>query len=125
MRLLLDTHALHWWLIDSARLSAPARAAIASPDNDILVSAANGYELAQLMRLGRVTGDIAELQLAIRRAGFAVLALTLEHAIEAGRLPGPHRDPWDRLIMAQARSEGLAVVTADRVFLDYGVAVLW
>src|SRR5919106_2706368 len=111
MRLLLDTHALHWWLIDSARLSTPARAAIASPDNDILVSAANGYELAQLIRLGRVTGDIAGLQPAIRRTGFAVLALTLEHAIDAGRLPGPHRDPWDRLIIAQAQSEQLTVVT--------------
>jgi PIN domain nuclease of toxin-antitoxin system len=125
MRLLLDTHALHWWLIDSARLSTPARAAIASPDNDILVSAANGYELAQLIRLGRVTGDIAGLQPAIRRTGFAVLALTLEHAMDAGRLPGPHRDPWDRLIIAQALSEQLTVVTADRVFRDYGVAVLW
>ena len=125
MRLLLDTHALHWWLIDSARLSTPARAAIASPDNDILVSAANGYELAQLIRLGRVTGDIAGLRPAIRRTGFAVLALTLEHAIDAGRLPGPHRDPWDRLIIAQALSEQLTVVTADRVFRDYGVAVLW
>jgi PIN domain nuclease of toxin-antitoxin system len=125
MRLLLDTHALHWWLIDSARLSMRARAAMADPENDILASAASGYELAQLIRVGRVTGDITGLQRAIRRTGFAVLALTLEQAIDAGRLPGPHRDPWDRLIIAQALSEQLTVVTADRVFRDYGVAVLW
>lgn len=125
MRLLLDTHALHWWLIDSPRLSTPARAAIADADNEVLASAASGYELAQLIRLGRIVGDVAELLPAVRASRFGMLALTIEHAIEAGSLPGPHRDPWDRLLMAQARIERLTVVTVDHVFHNYGVPVLW
>jgi PIN domain nuclease of toxin-antitoxin system len=125
MRLLLDTHALHWWIADDERLSSRADTAIGSPQNEVFVSAVSGYELAYHINRGRIPGQIAELAPALRKTGFAILPLTFEHTMEAGGLPGPHRDPWDRMLIAQAHVEGLTVVTADRVFRDYGVAVLW
>lgn len=126
MRLLLDTHALIWWLTDHPRLSRAARSAIADPDNSAFASAASGYEIANKQRLGRLSGRIAqELPSALRRARIPVLRLHLEHTIAAGLLPGPHRDPWDRLIMAQAMVDDLTVVTIDPVFEDYAVPVWW
>lgn len=126
MKLLLDTHALIWWLTDNPRLSEMARDAIADPDNTVLASAASGYEIANRQRLGKLGQRIAEdLPAALREATIPVHRLTLEHTIEAGLLPGPHRDPWDRLIMAQARIDDLSVVTIDAVFRDYGVPIVW
>jgi PIN domain nuclease of toxin-antitoxin system len=111
MRLLLDTHALIWWLTDNHRLSTPARAAIADPDKQ---------------RLGRLSGRIAQdLPNALREARIPVHALTLAHTIAAGLLPGPHRDPWDRLIMAQALTDDLTVITVDPVFQDYALPICW
>jgi PIN domain nuclease of toxin-antitoxin system len=126
MRLLLDTHALIWWLADRPRLSTIARSAIADADNIVFASAATGYEIANKQRLGKLSGKIAQdLPGALRQARIPVLDLSLEHTIAAGLLPGPHRDPWDRLIMAQAVVDGLTVVTVDPVFKDYGVPVWW
>jgi PIN domain nuclease of toxin-antitoxin system len=126
VRLLLDTHALIWWLTDNPRLSPTARSGISDPDNTVLASAASGYEIANKQRLGRLPGRIAQdLPAALRQARIPVLDLTLPHTIAAGLLPGPHRDPWDRLIMAQAIEEGLAVVTADPVFRDYALPICW
>jgi PIN domain nuclease of toxin-antitoxin system len=126
MRLLLDTHALIWWLADRPRLSRTARSAIADPDNTVLASAATGYEIANKQRLGKLSGRLAQdLPSALREARIPVLGLSLEHTIAAGLLPGPHRDPWDRLIMAQALAEDLKVVTIDPVFGDYAVPVWW
>lgn len=126
MRLLLDTHALVWWLTDNARLSRTARMAIADPDDTVLVSAASGYEIANKQRLGRLPGGIAQdLPNALRQARIPVHALTLAHTVAAGLLPGPHRDPWDRLIMAQANTDDLAVVTIDPVFQEYALPICW
>jgi len=126
MRLLLDTHAVIWWLTDSPRLSRVARSAIADPHNAVFASAVNGYEIANKERLGRLPGKLTGiLPQALRKARISIQALTLDHTIAAGQLPGPHRDPWDRLIMAQALREGLTVVTVDSVFRDYGVPVCW
>lgn len=126
MRLLLDTHALIWWLTDHPRLSKTARAAIADPENQVLASAASGYEIAHKQRQGKLEQRIAEdLPAALRQATIPVHPLSLEHTIAAGLLPGPHRDPWDRLIMAQARTDNLNVVTIDPVFRDYGLPVVW
>jgi len=125
---LLDTHALLWWLFDDPKLSAPARAAIAAPESRVLVSAASGWEIATKHRLGKLpeAGDVPqELAAYVRRARFVVLDVTLEHALAAGALPGPHRDPFDRMLMAQARLEGVPVVTRDPAFREYGVPVLW
>jgi PIN domain nuclease of toxin-antitoxin system len=126
VRLLLDTHALIWWLTDNPRLPASARAVVADPGNAVFASAASGYEVANKQRLGKLPGKIAQdLTNALRQARIPVHALTLEHTIAAGLLPGPHRDPWDRLIMAQALGDGFTVVTVDPVFRDYAVPVWW
>lgn len=126
MRLLLDTHALIWWLTDNPRLSAAARSAIADVDNAVFASAATGYEIANKQRLGKLPGRIAQdLPNALRQARIPVHVLSLDHMIAAGLLPGPHRDPWDRLIMAQALADDFAVVSIDPVFRDYGVPTCW
>lgn len=128
VRLLLDTHALLWWLFDDPKLSSVARSAIVSPANEIVVSAASAWEIATKHRLGRLpeAGDVpVRLPYYLRRARFAVLPISLEHAQAAGALPGPHKDPFDRMLVAQACIEALAVATVDRVFRDYGVAVIW
>jgi PIN domain nuclease of toxin-antitoxin system len=126
MRLLLDTHALAWWLADSPSLSNPARAAIAEPANEVWVSVVSGYELVNKQRLGKLAPPLAdELPLMVRRAALPVMAISLEHAVAAAALPGPHRDPWDRLLIAQARRGKLTIVSLDGIFLDYGVPTLW
>jgi PIN domain nuclease of toxin-antitoxin system len=128
VRLLLDTHALLWWLFDDPNLSSTARLAVANPQNEVLVSAASAWEITTKHRLGRLpeAGDVpVQLPRYLNRARFGVLNISLEHAMAAGALPGPHKDPFDRMLVAQARIEHLAVATADRVFRDYGVEVIW
>ena len=127
VRLLLDTHALLWWLFDDPRLSSIARSAIADPQNEVIISAASAWEIATKHRLGRLpeAGDVAaRLPHYLRRARLSVLSISLEHAMAAGALPGPHTD-FDRMLVAQARVEDLTVATTDPVFRDYGVAVVW
>jgi PIN domain nuclease of toxin-antitoxin system len=124
MRLLLDTNALIWSLTNSLRLSPVA--AITDPDNDVRVSPVSGYEIANKQRLGKLNGDIAgELLAMVRKARLAVLPVSLEHTLAAGALPGPHRDPWDRLLMAQARLDDYRIVSIDPVFAEYGLPVVW
>jgi PIN domain nuclease of toxin-antitoxin system len=125
IRLLLDTHAVLWWLLGSDRLSPTARDAISVPAATIYVSAASGYEIVYKQGLGKLPADLPDLEPALRSQRFQVLPVTLGHMTVAARLPKPHRDPWDRIIMAQALAEGLTVVTIDPVFGDYGVPVLW
>jgi PIN domain nuclease of toxin-antitoxin system len=128
VRLLLDTHALLWALLADGDLSAKARRGIADPDNAVFVSSASGWEIATKHRLGRlpqaenIADDLADH---IRKARFAVLDVSLDHALAAGRLPGPHKDPFDRMLIAQSGIEKLQVVTIDPVFRSYGVAVYW
>jgi PIN domain nuclease of toxin-antitoxin system len=125
VKLLLDTHALLWWLTDNPRLSHAAEAAISSPENDVFVSACIGYEIAYKQRLGRLPPFPEDLQGRLRRERIDVLAISLEHALAAASLPGPHRDPWDRIMMAQAIAEECQMVTVDRIFSDYRIPVLW
>jgi PIN domain nuclease of toxin-antitoxin system len=125
VRLLLDTHAVVWWLLDEPHLSAAAKAAIEDPGNELLISAAVGYEIACKQRLGRLPQMPGDLSAELRRENMSVLPISLDHALAAAVLPGPHRDPWDRIMMAQARAEGCRVVTLDRVFSDYEIPVLW
>lgn len=126
MKLLLDTHALAWWLADSPSLSSAARSAIADPSNEVWASAVSGYELVNKQRLGKLQPPLAdELPMMIRRAALPVMAISLDHAVTAASLHGPHRDPWDRLLIAQAISGELTLVSVDGVFADYGVATLW
>jgi PIN domain nuclease of toxin-antitoxin system len=126
VKLLLDTHAVYWFLTGHERLSARARKAIADPGNDAFASAASAYELSLKARRGRLDAVVVEeFGAMLRAARLAVLPVTIEHALEAGRLPEPHRDPWDRILMAQARIEAASVVTIDGVFAGYGVPTLW
>lgn len=128
MRILLDTHALLWWVADSGRLSAPARRWVADEANDILVSAASAWEVTTKHRVGKLPeADAVALDVAavIAGQGFQELAITVEDAERAGRLPGPHRDPFDRMLIAQALARNLTVVSIDSVFDGYGVSRLW
>lgn len=127
MTLLLDTHVLLWWLDDSPRLGARARAAIADPDNTVWVSAATAWEIAIKTGLGRL--DMNEppqevLPREIEHGGFRPLAISMEHALAVRTLPPHHRDPFDRLLIAQAMAEDLRLVTADRAFARYGVSLI-
>ncbi len=120
MRLLLDTHALLWWLSSDPSLSPAAREAIARPDADVAVSAASAWEISIKTALGKLTapGDL-EAQLARHR--FTPLPITVAHALLAGSLPGHHDDPFDRMLVAQARTERMTLVTRDPRIGLYGV----
>jgi PIN domain nuclease of toxin-antitoxin system len=123
VRLLLDTHALLWWLSDDPSLSEVARAAIATPDADVAVSAASAWEISIKSGLGKLTApDDLEAQLARHR--FRPLGITVAHALVAGSLPRLHDDPFDRMLVAQARIEGMTLVTRDARIGLYGVATV-
>jgi len=125
VRLLLDTDALLWWLLDDAKLPAAPRDAIRQADTDVLVSAASAWEIATTHRLGKVPEAATDLPRLLPAARFRPLPVTVEHAVAAVALPGPHRDPFDRMLIAQAHADGLRVATQDLVFAAYGVDVLW
>jgi PIN domain nuclease of toxin-antitoxin system len=128
VRLLLDTHALLWWLDGDALLSPAARKAIADEENEVLVSAASAWEIATKHRLGKLPGAAsvaADVVGAVASQGFAPLAITLAHGQKAGALPGPHRDPFDRMLIAQAMLEELVLVSNEIVFDAYGTQRLW
>ena len=122
MRLLLDTHVLLWWLADDRKLAKRAREIIANPDNDVHVSSASVWEAAIKMALGRLEIELDDLEAAVVRNGFRQLPVGFRHAITAGRLPSVHRDPFDRMLIAQASVEDLRVVSHDRVFERYGLS---
>ena len=102
MRLQVDIHALLWWLTDNPRLSYAAEAAISDPDNDVFVSACIGYEIAYKQRLRRLPALPESLARRLKREGIEILPVSLHHALAAGALPGPHRGPWDRIMMASS-----------------------
>lgn len=123
MRLLLDTHVVLWALVDDPRLAVGARAAISDGRNQIFVSAVNAWEISIKRSLGklRVPDDLVEQ---VRRAGFEHLDITVAHALAVGDLPDHHRDPFDRMLVAQARAAGLMLVTRDAEIQRYDVPTL-
>ena len=128
MRLLIDTHALLWWLSDDPSLSRAARKVMAETSNVLLVSAASAWEIATKVRLGRLPGAeelAADFQGFMLREGFTTLDITADHAIRAGLLPGPHKDPFDRMLISQAQAEHVPIVTNERAFESYGVRRVW
>ena len=122
-RLLLDTHTLLWWLSDVERLSEETHAAIADPHNDVFVSAITGWEIAVKQAKGRLVAP-DNLSVLVEEKGFTPLPLTFQHAEQAGRLPMHHRDPFDRFLIAQARAEGLILVTRDGHIRQYDVPIM-
>ena len=125
---LLDTHAFLWWIADSERLSGSARSVIADELNDIVVSAASAWEIATKFRVGKLPGcEAVALDVSghIAAQGFAELEIGVADAGRAGRLPGPHRDPFDRMLAAQALVREFPVVSVDPVFDRFGVMRLW
>ena len=122
VRLLLDTHILIWWLADDPRLKKSARDVIADPRNEIFASAAVVWEVAIKSALGRIDVDVDEFEAALHENGFEGLPVSLQHAARVGHLPKIHRDPADRMLVAQASIEELRLVSHDRVFERYGLA---
>ncbi len=122
-RLLLDTHALLWVLDDDAALEESARSAIVDPRNDVFVSAVSMWEISIKRSLGKLKAP-EELLSTVAASGFRELPVTFVHADQAGGLPPHHRDPFDRMLVAQAQMEGLTIVTHDSVIAKYGVRIL-
>ena len=128
MKLIVDTHAFLWWIADDPALSRRARAALADAGNECLLSVASAWEIAIKVSLGKLElpGDVRRfLPEQIAANGFGVLPVEIAHATRLAALPFHHRDPFDRLLAAQALEEGVAIVSADPVFRSYGVKRVW
>jgi PIN domain nuclease of toxin-antitoxin system len=127
MKLVLDTHAFIWWDSDPAQLSAVTLAALRDPTNDVFLSVACVWEMVIKAQLGKLTlrlplVDIVSQQ---RANGVRVLSVSLEHVLAVEGLPPVHKDPFDRLLVAQANVEGAELVSADQVMRQYPVRILW
>lgn len=128
MRLLLDTSAFLWWLQDSDELSANAQREIDRLGNTIFVSSISIYEIALKVHIGRLNlpgRTTSDLPGAIDAAKFVRLSATMEHGLIAGQLPLLHKDPWDRLLAAQAMVEDVAIISGDEAFDHLGAERLW
>lgn len=124
MSLLLDTHVFLWWVGEPERLSNDARAAIARPDTPVFVSAASAWEIAIKRFLGRIDLRDEEFDYGLRESRFIELPVSARHGLLAGALPPHHRDPFDRMLVAQAMTEGLHLVTQDRTIMDYDIPTM-
>lgn len=124
MRLLIDSHVLLWWNTGSLQLSAAARAAVADPASEVLISIAGLWELTLKQAAGKLS-FAPDLETMLVDEGFSVLSISFAHLRELASLPRLHRDPFDRMMIAQARSEGIPIATKDRHFAAYGVQIVW
>lgn len=124
MKLLLDTHYFIWLVSNPVRLSRQMSEALSDPANTLFVSSVCVWEVAIKNALGRIIFPMQRMDAAIAESGFAPLAITHTHAMAAGALPRLHQDPFDRMLVAQARCEGLTLVTQDRTLRQYDVPVL-
>jgi len=128
VKLLLDTHAFLWWLEGNERLPMLCRERIGDPETTVYVSAASAWEICTKVRLGKLPGaaSVAEDVLScLRSQAFLPLDIAVAHAQRAGRLPGPHRDPFDRMLVAQALCLDIPIVTNERLFEAWGVRRVW
>jgi len=123
VRLLVDSHVFLWWAEDPGKLAEPARAAIEDGRNDAFVSLASIWELSIKIGLGKLELPMSMEEM-MRRSLMSLLPIRLEHAIAAGSLPHHHRDPFDRMVVAQGLAEGMMVITRDEVLSRYGVPVM-
>jgi len=127
VRLLLDTHTWLWWVLGDSALSPAARAYIAK-GSEVLVSAASAWEMAIKVGLGRLPAAmdlVTDFEAELSKDQFQLLTITAAHGIRAGLLPGSHKDPFDRMLIAQAQAENLAIVSSDAIFDRYGVRRVW
>ena len=124
MKLLLDSHAFLWWLTEDSRLGLEARQAVADPSSLVHVSAATIWELSIKASLGKLDLGGADLVEEIEANDFLELPMTARHSLAAATLPRHHDDPFDRMLIAQARIEGLRVVTRDPAFRAYDIAIV-
>ncbi len=125
MKLLLDSHTLFWWLLDSPQLSPAAKAAIADEANEVLASAVNVYELLFKAGRGRLPVARDALEQALQSSGLPTLNITPAHAARAAKLAWDHGDPWDRLLAAQAQAEPAQLVSKDEAFDAVNISRLW
>jgi PIN domain nuclease of toxin-antitoxin system len=128
MKVLLDTHTLLWATIEPSSLSKRATAIIANPASEIYVSAASAWEIATKVRLGKLRGAEEferEFLGDVDRAGYTLIPITTAHALRAGRLPGDHRDPFDRMIAAQALAEDIPILGIDPKLDSFGITRIW
>ena len=128
MRVLLDSHTLLWWILDDPALTLRASDAIAEAHDAVFVSAATAWELAIKFQLGRLpmaSDLIANFSNVVDNEKFRVLPISVDHGIRAGTLPLIHKDPFDRLLVAQAQAENVPIVSNDLIFEAYGVRRLW
>lgn len=123
-RLLVDSHALLWHVVDDSRLGPKPTAAIEAADAEVLVSTASLWEIAIKVALGKLDAP-DDLPERVQQIGFCLLSVTTDHAWQVRQLPLHHRDPFDRLLIAQAQIEQLSIVTADSSFDSYDVPVVW
>lgn len=124
MRLLIDSQAFLWWSEPSPQLSLAARGAIANPTNQVLISVAALWELTIKVSSGRLSLP-EDLETMVASQEFAVLPITFPHLTLLSGLPRLHRDPFDRMMIAQALAEGIPIATSDRVFASYGLQIVW
>lgn len=128
MRALLDTHVFLWWLASDEKLSEPARKFIGKEENKVYLSAASAWEITTKVRICKLPGaaDVAsDLGACVASQGFTELPISLADGARAGSLPGPHRDPFDRMLIAQAQAHDLPLISNEAVFDDYGIRRLW
>jgi PIN domain nuclease of toxin-antitoxin system len=128
MKILLDTHTFLWWIIDAPKLSSRARKIISSSENELFLSAVSGWEIIIKAKLGRLQlhENPAQFILEQIRLNFIqILTIQMSHALHISTLPDLHRDPFDRMLIAQAQLEGLPILTADSQIARYKVEVIW
>lgn len=124
MKLLLDTHALLWWLGDDEQLGPRARELIEDPANDILISVVSLWEIVVKSRVGKLLADIRDITDAIPRAGFVLLEIRTAHLLTLAGLPMHHRDPFDHLLIAQSIAEDATLISEDRNIPRYPVRLI-
>ncbi len=128
MEAILDTHAFLWWLASDEKLSEPAREFIGREENKVYVSAASAWEITTKVRIGKLPGAAeiaANLGRCLASQGFTELPISLADGARAGSLPGPLRDPFDRMLIAQAQALDVALISNEKVFDGYGIRRLW
>jgi PIN domain nuclease of toxin-antitoxin system len=128
MRLLLDTHALLWWYSDDPALPKSCRKLIAQSANSVFVSAVSAWEISTKFRLGKLPTAselVQDFGGYLEREGFLSIAVSYDHGIRAGMLAGPHQDPFDRMLIAQAEIEKMFIVSSEKIFDRYGVSRVW